>query len=399
MKTSPAALLSRATLILVASAAIAVTACGGSSDKAVPNVIGQSVAAATTILVDDGFKVDVKRVSDAKAKDWVLSEDPGAGQKAKQGSTVTITVSDGPGEGKVPDVARLGRDEAEQVIREAGFVPQITEVFSAAVASGLAVATTPPAGTDKLKGSDVTLEISRGPQQVTVPDVTGDQEETAVADLKALGFAVEITGKDGNETPNSVIGQTPAPKTEAQVGSTVRIVVDRAPTQVTVPGVVGDTQQAAANAISEGGLSSYFVTQQVTNPAQDGIVLSESPASGTKVAEGSRVTLTIGKSPTPPPVPPVPPIPPGPVAPIIRTFGVNPFTTHAYAVPITSGCNLPKGEAVLQAVVSDATVTGATIVKQGRAKQDGHDVYYATVRSGDISPGSIRLRITIACSV
>ena len=204
------------------------------------------MSVATTILEDDGFKVETKRVTDAKAKDRVLEEDPGAGGKAKEGSTVTLTVSDGPGDGTIPDVARLGRDEAEQVLREAGYSPQVTEVFSAAVASGLAVGTSPAAGTKQVKDSDVTLEISRGPQQVSVPDVTGDEEATAVKDLKALGFVVEIDPQAGDEKPGSVTGQTPAARTEAQIGSTVRIVIDRAPKQVEVPGVVGESQSAAA---------------------------------------------------------------------------------------------------------------------------------------------------------
>ena len=86
------------------------------------------------------------------------------------------------------------------------------------------------------------------------------------------------------------------------------------------------------------------------------------------------------------------------MAPIIRVFGVQPQATQAYSVPITAACNSPQGQAVLQAVTSAGTTTGAAIIQQGRSQGDGIDTYYATVRSGAIAPGTIQLRITVACS-
>ena len=66
--------------------------------KAVDNVLGQTESEATSTLESSGFKVVVERVPSDSEKGKVISQTPGSGEYIEVGSTVTITVSNGPAE-------------------------------------------------------------------------------------------------------------------------------------------------------------------------------------------------------------------------------------------------------------------------------------------------------------
>ena len=91
-----------------------------------------------------------------------------------------------------------------------------------------------------------------------------------------------------------MISQDPGGGGTAAPGSTVTIVVATAPATTPVPNVVGDTSGAARSTIVSAGLTFASQTQVTTDPAQNGLVLSQDPKRG-KVKKGSTVTVTIGK--------------------------------------------------------------------------------------------------------
>ena len=67
----------------------------------------------------------------------------------------------------------------------------------------------------------------------------------------------------------------------------------------TVPGVVGQTQAQATNAISGAQLNPVATTTTNCQPGQAGTVVSQNPGSGApNVAVGSTVTITVCSSPT-----------------------------------------------------------------------------------------------------
>jgi hypothetical protein len=70
----------------------------------VPNVVGQPVAAAEKALTDEGFEVRKAYENSDQPVDQVIRQDPGAGEEAEEGSTVTITLSQGVEQVEVPDV-------------------------------------------------------------------------------------------------------------------------------------------------------------------------------------------------------------------------------------------------------------------------------------------------------
>jgi len=81
------------------------------------------------------------------------------------------------------------------------------------------------------EGATVTIVVSSGPEQVTVPSVTEKTEETAVSELSTADFQVEVVDQaipPGDPDDGRVLTQDPPGGTRANRGSTVTITVGRA---------------------------------------------------------------------------------------------------------------------------------------------------------------------------
>jgi len=282
-----------ALLLLAAGLGFALTR---PEQKPLPNVVGTQLSAASAVLRNQGFEVDVQRVINTARKDTVLRQDPQPGQRVDEGSTVTLTVSDGPGDALVPDVAGLRRRDAERALREAGFEVVVRQEASDTVREGRVTRTSPSAGVRAERGASVTLYVSEGAEEVTVPGVTGQSQASAQAELSAAGLRADISEEESDEEPGTVIRQSPSEGSAVEKGSAVSIVVARAPRQVTVPAVRGRSQEEAADALAAAGLNVVVVSEPVTEPDQDGVVLSQDPEAGTSVARGTRVTITVGSA-------------------------------------------------------------------------------------------------------
>jgi eukaryotic-like serine/threonine-protein kinase len=259
-------------------------------------VVGTSLSTAATVLENKGFHVETQQVISDAPRDRVLKMDPPQGTKAKKGSTVTLRVSNGPGQAAVPNVENMPRRDAERRLKRAGFKVSVSREPSDTIALGNATRTVPPAGTQIDKQSTVTLFVSSGPPQVTVPSVIGKGQDSATAEIINSGLRVNVTEQDSTREPGTVLSQSPGAGTLVTKGSTVDITVARASRQVTVPNVRGQDQGAASSAITAAGLSPSVTTQTVTSPSEDGKVIDQNPSGGTKVNRGSAVTITVGKT-------------------------------------------------------------------------------------------------------
>ena len=390
---SRTALMLAAIAALAVSFALLVSGCGDSTEE-VPNTVNQTLAVGQQMLGDKGFKSTVKRVTDKQGKDEILSQDPVGGTEQKTSEAVALTVSNGPGDGIVPNVAGDPADRAEQEIREAGFRAKIVEVYSSAHEAGFATGTTPSSGSDLEKNTKVTLKISKGAQQEKVPNVVGLTEGSADTALTNAGFRVDHSYQVSSKSPGKVLAQDPSSGGSASIGSSVQITIDQAPKKVTVPNAVGQTQSQGDRTLQNAGLDAVYATRIVTNRSQDGIVLAMSPGSGSKVLQGTNVALTIGKYNQPtPPVPPVPP--PGPSS-IVKQYNLQADQTKTYTLTWGAGtCSGGKGNAVLQGNGGGSAMSGAQITAQG---QPTDNAYYATTTTSDLT-SPVTLVITITCLV
>jgi beta-lactam-binding protein with PASTA domain/tRNA A-37 threonylcarbamoyl transferase component Bud32 len=148
----------------------------GVGQSEVPDVVGQTQAAATQSLVGSPgkFKVDVEQVADdEKPVGEVVSQSPQGGTQADNGSTVTISVSSGPGNVPVPNVVGQPESAAANALGRAGLNAGATQRQpNASVAEGSVITTNPTPGTQVPKGSTVDLVVSSGPPPTTTTSTT-----------------------------------------------------------------------------------------------------------------------------------------------------------------------------------------------------------------------------------
>jgi serine/threonine-protein kinase len=268
----------------------------GGKQVTVPAVIGAPSSDAQLALRKAGLSVEVVPRQSDRPRDTVINQDPEAGTKVDDGSTVTLTVSSGPGNAPVPDVAGDGRVAATRALKKAGFQVVATEETSDTVAKDHVIRTSPAAGQTLERGSTVRLFISSGRERVQVPDVTGQAIEDARSTLDDAGFRVR-TSEQENETkdPGTVLAQNPAGGTLRSKGATIVLTVAKAPTTIEVPDVVGSTGDEAATTLSAAGFTVITERAAVTSQDEDGIVLSQKPGGKQKAKKGDRVTITVGR--------------------------------------------------------------------------------------------------------
>jgi beta-lactam-binding protein with PASTA domain len=269
----------------------------------VPPVVGEQFSTAQAQLQNDGFTVSQLQVTGAQKAGTVIRQDPLAGTKAKQGSSVSLTVSSGPGNTTVPTVVGETLQQAKSSIQIANLkVGRVVHQTNPQYASGTVIDTSPAAGATPPVSTPVTIFVSSGPPAVPVPDVTNEDAGQAKATLQSRGFNVATTSQvSTTATPNTVLSQNPAGGKSAASGSTVTLVVAKAPPTVAVPTVTGKTTGAAEAALGAAGFPATVQQQTVTNQSQNGIVLSQNPAASSQAKKGANVTIVVGQyvAPTP----------------------------------------------------------------------------------------------------
>jgi serine/threonine-protein kinase len=269
-----------------------------SGEVAVPAVIGLSRDEAVRVLKDAGFEVEVtEEPSDTVDEGLVVSQDPAQGTDAEQGSTVELVVSSGQAQIEVPDV--VGRPEAEArfIVTAAGLKFRIESVENPDATPGTVVSQQPAGGTQASRDSEVLLQVSTGPGEELVPDVSGQSLAAAQAELQAAGFRIGGPRQQASDDVPSgqVISTDPAAGTSVEKGSTVTIIVSSGVEQVAVPGVVGQTENNATSTLQGRGLDVRVETATLgAGDPNVGRVTAQNPASGARVDRGSTVTITVG---------------------------------------------------------------------------------------------------------
>jgi serine/threonine-protein kinase len=276
----------------------------------VPAVIEEPVAEARGLLEQRGFEVVEAPVANCAPQGTVTEQDPPAGSDADEGSRVTLTVSLGLSV-KVPPTRGDPVDEATRRLQAEELLVDTRQQPSKDVEAGRVVGSDPAAGEEAACQSTVTLIVSKGPNLVTLPDVIGLQEGTARADLENLGFVVNVETQNADQPEGEVIGQSPGPGSELLRGRKVTVTVSTGAGSVIVPGVVGQSEDAAVDTLQSRGLSVDIIEQETDEASEDGRVLEQAPSPGTRVRAGDVVTIVVGVLVEPEPEPEPPPSPGG----------------------------------------------------------------------------------------
>jgi serine/threonine-protein kinase len=155
----------------------------------------------------------------------------------------------------------------------------------------------PKPGTLVDEGSVVTVRVSKGSQQIPVPDVLEQSEESARAELEAAGFQVDVVEAPSSSTPAGLVSaQSPDPGVEAARGSTVQITISTGPEMVRVPAVEGMSEGEAQDALEAEDFAVETECVVVVDPGQVGIVQDTDPEANTLVEAGSTVTIKVGQA-------------------------------------------------------------------------------------------------------
>jgi beta-lactam-binding protein with PASTA domain/predicted Ser/Thr protein kinase len=263
--------------------------------KEVPRVTGKQLVEARAVMERAGFDVTTERVQSKQPFDQVLDQDPNAGEEAEVGSEVTLEVSGGPGEVLVPAVERLTEAQAIRELQKADLKVTSDPEFSDKVKKGFAIRTVPKEGASVTKGTRVRLLVSQGPEQVTVPDVTGLSRESAESRLRGAHLVAEVDEQESDDVQEGdVISQSPGAGSKLARNSTVTITVSTGKPKVSVPNVVGMKEAKANSTLSGAGLTPVREEREVTDPEQDGVVIEQRPGSGSDADKGSQVVIVVG---------------------------------------------------------------------------------------------------------
>lgn len=171
----------------------------------VPKVEGQTEANARSALEAVGLKVGTvtEANSDTVPAGSVMSQAPSGNTSAEKNSSVNLIISKGPGNVAVTDVIGHEESRATRELQEHGFQVAVKDVYTDEMRAGLVVSTSPERGSSVAPGSTVTISVSRGREQVTIPSVSvGMTFEQAKEKLKDAGFEGSI--REGSEPSDSV---------------------------------------------------------------------------------------------------------------------------------------------------------------------------------------------------
>jgi serine/threonine-protein kinase len=139
--------------------------------------------------------------------------------------------------------------------------------------------------------------------RVTIPDVVGQTQQTAFANVKESGLEpVLVDEASATVAPGIVLAEMPNRGTVVKKGTRVRISVSTGPTTVKIPNVEGLTAAQAQTALTKAGLKpSAHSEPNATLPA--GRVISTDPPAGSSATPRSPVTVNVSSGPAPVPVP------------------------------------------------------------------------------------------------
>jgi serine/threonine-protein kinase len=203
----------------------------------------------------------------------------------------------------VPYVISLTQAEASDKVINAGLQPEVITANNS-IEKGKVINQSPVAGTKVTRQSKVTITVSSGPGDVTVPDVTGSNQASAEAAIRALGLTIgQVEQVDNPKVEKGqVIETNPKAGTTVAAGSAVTLRVSSG--KVKVPGVVGLQLGDAQQKLADVRLTTTTKFKESTQ--KEGTVLSQTH-NGETVDIGTEIVLTVASKPQPTTTPPPPP--------------------------------------------------------------------------------------------
>ncbi|MDX6310841.1 MAG: eukaryotic-like serine/threonine-protein kinase [Streptomyces sp.] len=196
----------------------------GPHQVTVEDVTGKTQDEATTILENAGFTVVPKtKTTTSDDPGTVLSQNPKGNSKAAKGATITITVAKAPTKITLPNVLNTNVDDAKKLIAKAGFTNVSVNTQANSASANTVIAQTPDGNADYTPDTPITLTVSSGPSQTTVPSVLGQTVKQAKQTLQAAGFN-NIAFANGSSSDDNALVSAQDPGGNSQADPTSQTV-------------------------------------------------------------------------------------------------------------------------------------------------------------------------------
>jgi eukaryotic-like serine/threonine-protein kinase len=293
-KIAYAMLIAAILFVLGIAAFIGLNALAGNGEnetKPTPTLIGKTEAQARSDLEAAGLELGtVKKDSSSRRPGTVIAQNPDPGAEVEVGRAVDITVSSGKKTVDVPDVTGKQVEQAQTQLEAANFKVQTKQDPRSEEDKGTVTTTDPAAGTTVAEGSTITVYYSSGLTEV--PEVIGQTQELAEAQLKDAGFKVEkVEEQTADAEDGTVIAQDPEAGRRTKRGSTVTITVAVGVPMVQVPsGLIGSQVTEATATLQASGLE-VDAREDPASIGEPGTVTAVDPQEGSSVEAGSTVIV------------------------------------------------------------------------------------------------------------
>lgn len=261
---------------------------GPPATVALPRVVGERGAAATTRLAALGVKVVTLPQFSPAPRGVVIAQGQPAGSHVAGGATVALTVSAGVARSTMPAVVGMRAAAAVAALRRLHLAPLSFTVFSGAP-RGTVVSSFPGRGAALSYDAQARLDIAGGPPptsaaSVRVPDVARRDGSTAQRELRAGWLVPDVFYVRSHDPIGSVVRQTVTPGVRVQAGTLVGLALSLGPRAVAatpVPYVVGRPSSAAVALLRSMGFHVRVVVQRSATASSRSVV-DEQPMGGTK---------------------------------------------------------------------------------------------------------------------
>lgn len=252
------------------------------------------------------LKVDVTNVKEAYSdkydEGYVIDQTPKSGDEVRKGRTVTLTVSKGAENNKMPNLSdTLGTDAIKQLSdMQLGLKVETKDEASETITKGYVVRTVPAAGEKLEKNQNVTLYISLGSNKM--PKLEGETKENAEAKLKAmeLNLRVVFLEEKSEKVEAGLVTRTePSANSELSKGQQVSVYVSTGDDRIIVPDVLNKGLDTAMSMLKAAGFEASNITvNEVEDPTVDaGKIVSQSVKPETKVEKDSRIVIDVAVAP------------------------------------------------------------------------------------------------------